>query len=51
MIKICMKNFDALSGPEVLNFMLLIHEIMTRFVSNDKSNDVMNYLISYDVIQ
>lgn len=49
-LRTCIQKMNKFNGAEVLNFMLIVHEIMTRYITIDKSNDVMNYLISLDVI-
>lgn len=39
-----------MKGSEALNFMLLVHEIMTRFMMSESSNEIMNYLVSLQAI-
>jgi hypothetical protein len=46
----CIEGLQSMKGTEALNFMMLTHEIMTRYVISDKSSKVLNYLISGPVI-
>lgn len=51
MLKLCIEGFDLLKGTEVLNFMLLMHEIMTRYLITETNNEMINYLTSAGVIE
>jgi len=42
-----LSSFDYLS---ILNFTLVIHEIMTRFFSSESIQKIVDYIISYDVM-
>lgn len=45
-LRIGIEGLNQMKGSEALNFMLLVHEIMTRFMMSESSNEIMNYLVS-----
>lgn len=51
LLKQCFERLSDLHGTEILNFMLLVHEIMTRFLNLENTNEMLNCLTSYAFIQ